>query len=470
MKAFDDQMYGDTQFKNRTKPVYQAYARIINDLFHPESIIDFGCANGYSLEHWQKLGIKIFGVEAARAAFKYMPRAIQPRVMKMDLLYPNDFGQYDLVNFTEVAEHLDKKYQSIWLKNVLASVKNWLVISWSNDASSPEHINPRPNLYVINLLKQAGLFFEPGLTLKLRRRLKGPEFKRWRHWSKYILVFNRQPAAKRCLIRHFEWYSGYRNKNLGYFAAASQDLGYPISWQIGPDWSTLFRRWHRVWLYPFEKHLIAKLLILKLFGNKTIIKLDSQVLPVWRAKLINFLVYRVLAETPAVAKPFGVSQKIRFFSGGLPRKNIQIIKKLNINRKKIILYAGRQTRAKGFDRLVKIIPPGWKLVVATDLKPIEYYRQIRKSSLVVLPTRGEGWPNVFADAWYCRRLFLTTAGANCAEAIIDKTFYCPNSVSGLKQSIKQITKNLDWYYQNYDQLYDPGYFQLTGPFFTALLK
>jgi len=82
------------------------------------------------------------------------------------------------------------------------------------------------------------------------------------------------------------------------------------------------------------------------------------------------------------------------------------------------------------------------LKIASDLNGKDYHSAMLQSSIVVLPTRGEGWPNVFADAFYCRRLFLTTTGAKCGAAISDKTFYCSNSVTGLRRALKKITANI----------------------------
>lgn len=465
MPAFNHKLYGDEQFRHRPKLVYYAYAQAIKEVLQPKNVIDLGCANAYALAWWQKQGLKIAGVEPARAASKYMPPAVKTKVRQLDLRRRLKLKPFDLVNCTEVGEHIEAKYETVLLQNLAGAVKNFLILSWSNDPASPEHVNPRPQFYLKIRLKRLGLWFEPELTWQLKQKLAAPVFSRWQHWQKNIMVFSRTPPNKRVLVRHWQWLPGYSNKNIGYFMDSCRSLGF------GPRWGNrLFGRWHRVWLYPFEKHLLIKLLILKLFGNKVILKLDSQILPAWRAQLIKPLLYRVIAESPAVAKPFGQTQKLVWFSGGLPRKNIKLIKRLKINREKIILYSGRQTYQKGFDRLKKIIPAGWKLKIATDLPPRQYYSLLLRSSIVVLPTRGEGWPNVFQDAFYCRRLFLTTSGARCGGAISDKTFFCPNTVAGLRLTLKKITDNLDYYYANFYRLYDPKCFQLTGPVFSRLLK
>ncbi|MCX6816330.1 MAG: hypothetical protein NTZ93_00420 [Candidatus Beckwithbacteria bacterium] len=460
MEKFDDQLYGDKQFKFRPKKIYFAYARAIWEIFKPKELIDFGCANGYSLEWWQKKGIRISGVEAARAAFKYMPRTIKPYVKKLDLRNKLNLGQAEVVNFTEVAEHIDKKYEATVLNNVIGSVKDYLIISWSNEVN-PEHVNPRSLKYI---KRQINLFFEPELTQALKNKLKSAKI--YQHWHKNVLVFSRIPPRQRILVRHYEWHPTYANKNIGYFMAAAEKSGYSVRKVIDRnEWGSLFKCWHRVWLYPFEKHLLLKLLILKLFDNKVIIKMDSVIVPTWRAKLIVWLCQYVLVESTAVAKPFGKNKKLIWYSGGLSQENIDLIKKLKINREKIILYAGRLSRQKGVDRLKTIIPSGWKLKIAHNLKPKAYYKQVLKSSLMVLPTRGEGWPNVFSDAWFCRRLFLTTTKARCAEGILNQDFYSDN----LKSSVKKITQNLEWYYRNYDRLYDARKFVVTDKAFLSLI-
>ncbi len=472
MEKFDHQLYGDSQFKSRPKSVYRAYARAVWEVLHPQSILDLGCANAYALEWWQKQGIPVSGVEPALAAYKYMPASVKKKVKPWDLREKLKLPRADVINLTEVAEHIGAKYETAMLKNVAGAVKNFLVIAWSDEvyADKPaEHVNPRPAWYVKIRLRRLGLYLEPELTRQLKQKLTSPELKDWTHWAKHVLVFSRMPQPKRVLIRHWQWLPSFNNKNLGYFALACRSSGFGPRW-VSNDWPSLFKRWHRVWLYPFEKHLLVKLLVLKLLGNKTIIKLDSQILPRWRAGLIKPLVYKILAESAAAARPFGGGDKIVRFSGGLPQKNISLIKSLKVKREKVIVYSGRQTYQKGFDRLRKIIPSGWKLKVVSDLSGAEYYREILRSSLVVLPSRGEGWPNVFQDAFYCRRLFLTTTGAQCADAVLDKTFYCQNSVPGLKKSLKKITDNIDACYRRYAKIYKAKYFQPTDAVFSGLLK
>lgn len=461
MEKFNDDLYNEAQFKNRPKQTYYAYAQTVWEVLQPNSVLDLGCANGYALDWWQKQGITIKGIEPAKAAYKFMPLSVRGKVKQLDLRKKLTLKKFDLVNCSEVGEHIEAKYEPILFTNILQAVKNFLVISWSPETNI-EHVNPRPLSYVKKKLINLGLFFEPELTQNLTAKLK--TIKTYPHWHKNILVFSRTPQAKRILIRHYEWLPSYINKNIGYFAQTAVKLGFGPRWAPN-HWNSLLKRWHRVWLYPYEKRLLVKLLLLKLRGNKTIIKMDSIIIQPWRAKLVSWLAFKVLVESKAVARPFGQAKNLQWFSGGLSQKNIDLIKKLKVNRRKQILFCGRPTYQKGIDRFKKIRIPGWKLKIASGLSGKEYYQEILKSAVVVLPTRGEGWPNVFSDAFFCRRLFLTTTEAKCGEVILNTDFY----VTDFQKGLKKVVNNLDWYYKNYNRLYDSSKFVIADKAFLSLI-
>lgn len=491
VEKFNEDLYNDQQFKFRPRKIYQAYAQLIWEIFKPKSLMDLGCANGYVLDYLQAKGVRIKGLEPAKAAYKYMPKRIKARVLKLDLRNQLNLEQHEVVNFTEVAEHIDKKYESTMLKNAVNSVNQYLIISWSDEIyqdKPTEHVNPRPPVYVKKKLKQLGLYFEPELTQILKQRLNRPVFKDWQHWAKNVLVFSKINPEKTVLISHYEYFNTYLNKNIGYFMQTCLANGFSVKFltqkindnppsqrnnnlkiiKINNLWPSLRKKYHRVWLYPYEKNLIMKLLLLKLYGNKIIIKMDSQIVRPWRARLISQLTDWILVESDKVAEPFGKSRKLKFYAGGLSQKNINLINNLNIKRQKQVLFAGRIVRQKGVDRLkqaFKSIDKSWRLKVVSNLSGKKYYQEILKSSLVVLPTRGEGFPNVFSDAYFCRRLFLTTTEAKCREAILNKDFY----VTDFKKGLNKIITNLDWYYRNYDRLYDSSKFVVTDKAFLSLI-
>ena len=116
---FDPEVYGDKQFSGRTDEVYVNYGKIVLDLLRPTSFVDVGCANAYLPNYLRECGIGAWGIEGADAAFNHMPKEIKPYVTQLDLRQawttaqcPSDDATFDVVNFTEVAEHLKKENES----------------------------------------------------------------------------------------------------------------------------------------------------------------------------------------------------------------------------------------------------------------------------------------------------------------------------------------------------------------------
>ena len=290
------------------------------------------------------------------------------------------------------------------------------------------------------------------------------------------------------LVKHYEYFHNYLNKNVGYFIKTALDKHFEVVFQtntvhdhdqntwpdnfsVTTDKKLKLNQFKYAWIYPFEPNLILYLIKLRLFGVKPIIKMDSVIFSWWRARLLAKLAEWVIVESAAVAKPFGQNPKLKFYSGGLSQENLDLISTLKsqINRQKIILYAGRKVSQKGIDRLPKLRPSGWKLKVISNLSGKRYYQTILQSSLVILPTRGEGFPNVFSDAFFCRRLFLTTKAAKCAEAINDPTFYPDNKLSVIRHAVRTVTDQIDYYYRRFDKLYNKDKFQVADDFFAKLL-
>src|SRR3990167_5169620 len=190
---FDPRVYNAKQF-DRPKEPYYALAEIADKLLKPKSVIDVGCANGFTIEWWLKHGIKADGIEGAAAAFRNMPAAVRKRVKRHDLRQPLPPGQaYELVVFTEVAEHIKPEHESTMLDNVVGLVGKYLLISWSSHwddfkgTNLQEHFNPRSRSYVIRRLSRMGLRFQPLLTDKINLKLKGKAA--FSHWQNNLLIF-----------------------------------------------------------------------------------------------------------------------------------------------------------------------------------------------------------------------------------------------------------------------------------------
>lgn len=276
-----------------------------------------------------------------------------------------------------------------------------------------------------------------------------------------------------------------------------------------------------VWLYPSYRWFVFLLLFLRICGIKTIIKTDSHEVAnnkaytfrglrqFIRKKLIVLLSYKIIVENKSLLE-FYKSNKTYQYSLGLPQKNLEMIEKLlyDIKKEKTILYIGRINYAKGLDRLIDIfeslliqnkIDKDYKLKIVGKIlekeyykkliKKVEtskvldkkiffeseksgedYYKEILKASLVVLPTRNEGLPNILADCFFCKTLFLTTTGAKANDIIKDTNFFCKNDDESLLPAIYEVITNIEYYQKNIDNFYDKSFFIKANNFFEEILN
>ena len=192
---FDPKVYDAKQFQ-RPKEPYYALSAAADKLLKPKSVIDVGCANGFTIDWWLKHQVRAEGIEGAKAAFKLMPAKVRPRVKLWDLRRSLPAGRrYDLVIFTEVAEHIKPNHQKVMLKNVVGLVGKYLLISWSDKwddfkgTKRQEHFNPRSKAYVKRRLENLGLSFVPDLTGQLNLKLK--DSAAFSHWQNNLLIFKR---------------------------------------------------------------------------------------------------------------------------------------------------------------------------------------------------------------------------------------------------------------------------------------
>jgi len=275
-----------------------------------------------------------------------------------------------------------------------------------------------------------------------------------------------------------------------------------------------------VWIYPFHRRLPLMCALLRLKSRNLVVKMDSHRMidPGANALLrmggiLNQLFLtasatRILVESSKVESNFLFKHKLLRYSVGIPREMINLVDRVGVEvaRKPVMLYAGRITPAKGLDRLVASflqmhasgeLNPDWRLRIigkvideeyfktivhsiaespcqhlvtfGEEKKGETYYREILSASLVVLPTRGEGLPNLIGDCYFCRRVFLTTTGARCDELIREADLYCGNSDGEFQEALRRVATDIESYYARYDELYSPDGFMDTDVFFSRMM-
>ena len=98
----------------------------------------------------------------------------------MDLTIPQ-YGMklYDWVVSLEVAEHIDAKFEAIYLSNIVRHASEGVIISWAVPGQIGEqHINCKPFKYVLEVMSKLGFDFSPEETKKIRDSTKNIHYKR----------------------------------------------------------------------------------------------------------------------------------------------------------------------------------------------------------------------------------------------------------------------------------------------------
>ena len=89
----------------------------------------------------------------------------------------------------EVAEHIDKKYEAIYLDNVVRHASEGVIISWAVPGQpGVQHINCQPFDYVVKVMDSLGFEFSQPESIKLRHSTKNI------HYKKNVSVFRRKAS------------------------------------------------------------------------------------------------------------------------------------------------------------------------------------------------------------------------------------------------------------------------------------
>lgn len=179
MKIDIEKRYFQEEEINDDRSIYIGLCDIIEKLnISKDSVFDVGCRNGKFLSEFIKRNPSstISGCDYFQWAIDACDVSIKPFVYRFDLRDRfEDSTTFDLVICTEVAEHIDPNYCSVFLSNLREKCKGKLIITWSshggendraNDANL-QHLNPKTKEEYHALMKQNGFTFDEELTNRL---------------------------------------------------------------------------------------------------------------------------------------------------------------------------------------------------------------------------------------------------------------------------------------------------------------
>ncbi|WP_139315039.1 glycosyltransferase family 4 protein, partial [Vibrio panuliri] len=232
---------------------------------------------------------------------------------------------------------------------------------------------------------------------------------------------------KKIAVVHYEFYSSYLNKNLGYFIDSAINKGHDVDFLTPRDkvrdkvtkgsfknieinandieslelYKYLFRNrksYDAIWLYPSYSKFYLLVFFCRMLGINPIIKTDSMNcdytgMPLYSylKRVISWKIVKLFSKVIIVENKkllnFFHSNKSMCYGLGLPCKNIKLIKETSKkhHKERVILYIGRIVYEKGLERLVNIFESAlissevsdcYKLKVIGKIDDEEYYSQI----------------------------------------------------------------------------------------------
>jgi cyclopropane fatty-acyl-phospholipid synthase-like methyltransferase len=144
-----DKIYTSNEEVRKDSSPYDEYYKCIKDTFLLDEIASFcdvGCATGHlvsnMLNHCDSCGIENFDYHKDNAS-EHVKECINIFDIRDKI---EDDIQFDLVNCTEVAEHVDPKFLDIFLDNLKKLTKKYLILTWSsvypeNLDAPPQHVS-----------------------------------------------------------------------------------------------------------------------------------------------------------------------------------------------------------------------------------------------------------------------------------------------------------------------------------------
>ncbi len=118
-KHYNDKFYSDQQEGSFISA--QKVISFINEVFHPNSVVDVGCGVGYWLKVWdEKFGVKdIFGIEGPYVNVNMLH--VSPKLVRFqDLKLPFEIDRrFDIAMSLEVAEHLPESCSDNFVQSLI---------------------------------------------------------------------------------------------------------------------------------------------------------------------------------------------------------------------------------------------------------------------------------------------------------------------------------------------------------------
>lgn len=144
-----DRMYHPKDEIRENSSPYDAYYQCIKETFNLDEIetfCDIGCSTGHLVSNMLNY-TDVCGVEYFQYQKDNADESIRECINVFDIRDPIEEDiKFDLVNCTEVSEHIDPKYLDTFLDNLKKLTGKYLILTWSGTYppadAPPQHVSP----------------------------------------------------------------------------------------------------------------------------------------------------------------------------------------------------------------------------------------------------------------------------------------------------------------------------------------
>lgn len=166
LKYYDDEFY---QQHEQWRGDYAAVSKWIYENIPAKLFGDVGCGNGYMISNLHKYGRKVWGVDAAENFEQYVDKPVRKYVKKVDLTQDVGLDTADAALCFEVAEHIDKRYADVLIKNIVSTKAQTILFTAARPGQEgTHHINLQPKNYWLNKFGKYGYCLDAALTEKFK--------------------------------------------------------------------------------------------------------------------------------------------------------------------------------------------------------------------------------------------------------------------------------------------------------------
>ena len=197
----DDRYPSEGEIRVSDKPYIDYGECLLKTFKNVESFCDVGCATGHLMSYLKdKTNCKTKGYEY----FKYHKESehcksnIKDDIEIYDIRdpLPDGIEKYEVVNCSEVGEHIDPDYTDILIENAKKLSSKYVIFTWSSHGGEYEkhcdplhqHLNPLNRMAYIRLMKKHGLKENKKLTRTfLRESNHKKDFYFW--WRESFIIW-----------------------------------------------------------------------------------------------------------------------------------------------------------------------------------------------------------------------------------------------------------------------------------------